>query len=231
MRIVIVDDNELNLKRCQALLEPLGYEVVLFTGAEPALQLLKTHPVNLILVDLAMPIHSGYDLMAAMKREKITTKIIVVSGKNKDEDIKKAISMGALDYILKPYDDDFFVAKVKMMLEKDMGTSFQFAEAIYDKASHLKLSFPQMHVSETGFYFDSPIKFPQGMVLDLKTELFDELRLGDMRFKVTTTTEVTDSKSDEPVYRTYVSFIGLSQAQLADVRVWVRQQQIKYRKA
>lgn len=231
MRIVIVDDNELNLKRCQALLEPMGYEVVLFTGAEPALQLLKTHPVNLILVDLAMPIHSGYDLMAAMKREKINTRIIVVSGKNKDEDIKKAIAMGAQDYILKPYDDDFFVAKVKMMLEKDGGAGLQFAQATYDKASTLKLQIAQMQVSETGFYFESTIKFPQGMVLDLKSELFDELKLQDMRFKVTSSTEVTPENADESVYRCYVSFIGLSQAQLADVRVWVRQQQIKFRKA
>jgi hypothetical protein len=52
-----------------------------------------------------------------------------------------------------------------------------------------------------------------------------------MRFKVTTIKELVDQKTEEVVYRTYVSFIGLSQAQLAEVRVWVRQQQIKYRKA
>lgn len=231
MRIVIVDDNLLNLKRCEALLEPLGHEVISFTGAESALQLLKTHPVNLILVDLAMPIHSGYDLMASMRKEKIQTKIIVVSGKNKDEDIKKAIALGAQDYILKPYDDDFFTAKIKLALERDGDRQLHFAEGIYDKPSTLKMTIQQFSVSETGFYFDSPIRFPAGMNLDLKSELFQELKLGEMRFRVTTCTEIPYENVNETWFRTYVSFIGLNQAQLAEVRVWVRQQQIKYRKA
>ncbi len=228
-RIVVVDDNLLNLKRCEALLQPLGHEVISFTGAEEALQLLKTHPVHLVLVDLAMPIHSGYDLMGAIKREKIVVRMVVVSGKNKDEDIKKALSMGASDYILKPYDDDFFVAKVNQALGNGAAGGAGFAEAIYDAPCTLKVSVPQIHISETGFYFDSKMSYPKGMVLDFKADCFDEMKLREARFRVTTCTEV--NVGTEELFRTFVSFVGLNQAQLAEVRVWVRQQQIKYKKA
>lgn len=229
MRIVVVDDNQLSLKRVESLLQPLGYEVLSFTGAEAALQLLSLHPVNLVLVDLAMPIHSGYDLMAAMKRQKINARTVVVSGKNKDEDIKKALQMGAQDYILKPYDDDFFIAKVKLALQSQANTAeAQFAEAIFDEPTQLQITLPQISVSETGFFFETSLQIPKGTKLDFKSRCLDEMNLGGARLSVTSCTEI--QKGNETLYRTFVSFVGLNQAQLTDVRLWVRQQQLKYRK-
>lgn len=227
IRIVLVDDNPLSLKRCEALLQPYGYEVLSFTGAEEALQVLTTHPVNLALIDLAMPIHSGYDLMTAMKAKKVPTKIIVVSGKNKDEDVRKALSLGAQDYIMKPFDDEFFVSKVNLALQKE--SSVHFAAAVSETPSTLTLAVPQISVSEVGFYFESQFPLPKGMKLDFKSKALEEMNLQDRPLRVTTATPI--QRGNETVYRIYVSFAGLNQAQLTEVRLWVRSQQIKMRKA
>lgn len=231
IRIVLVDDNQLSLKRSESLLLPLGYEVISFTGAEAALQLLATHPVSLVLVDLAMPIHTGYDLMNAMKAKKINAKIVVVSGKNKDEDVQKALAMGAQDYILKPFDDDFFIAKVNLALQKvaPNGALAGFSEAIFDGVTSITLNIPQIHVSEIGFYFDAPYRFIKGAPLDIKTKALEELNIPAAHLRIASCTDI--SKGGEPVFRTFISFMGLNQAQLTDVRLWIRQQQIKYRKS
>lgn len=230
-RIVLVDDNQLSLKRCESLLQPLGYEVLSFTGAEEALQTMAIHPVNLVLVDLAMPIHSGYDLMKAMADKKINAKIVVVSGKNKDEDVKKALSMGAQDYIMKPYDDDFFIAKVNLALQHGTGAKVaSFAEALSDVPSHLSLPVPTVSVSEIGFSFETPFPLPRGMKLDFKSAALTEMNLSSRPFRVSTSTLLERSGGDT-AYRNFVSFVGLNSQQLTEVRLWVRSQQIKTRKA
>ena len=229
-RIVVVDDNQLNLKRCEMLLQPLGHEILTFTGAEPALQFLKNHPCHLALVDLAMPIHSGYDLMAALTAAKIEIKVIVVSGKNKNDDIKKAVQMGASDYILKPYDDDFFVAKVKQALQsEEIRLESHFATALYDKPGFLKVKMDQISISETGFYFTSQFPLPKGLPIEFTVQCFDEMKLNNVQFKVANCIE--HKIGTQTKYKISVSFVGLSQAQLTEVRLWVRQQHIKFKKS
>lgn len=227
----MVDDNQLSLKRAESLLAPLGYEVISFTGAEEALQTMATHPVTLALIDLAMPIHSGFDLMKAMKDRKINTRIVVVSGKNRDDDVKKALSLGAQDYIMKPFDDDFFVAKVNLSLElekAERGDS-DFAEATSDAPSHLGLTVPQLSISEIGFSFETPFPLPRGMKLDFKSPALHEMNLGDRPFRIAASQKI--DRPGDPAYRNFVSFVGLSIHQLTEVRLWVRAKQIKMKKA
>lgn len=230
VRIVIVDDNQLALKRCEAILQPLGYEVLTFIGAEEALQTLLVHPVNLVLVDLAMPIHSGYDLMKSLNDNNVATKIIVVSGKNKDEDIRKALSFGAIDYIMKPFDDDLFISKVNLALQKDaaMAPAGHYSEAVSETPSLLQLSIPHLQVSELGFYFDIPFALPAGLAFRMSSEALTEMNLQSHPLRVTSSYPFT--KGNDKVYRNFVSFIGLNPAQLTEVRLWVRSQQLKYRK-
>lgn len=231
IRIIMVDDNPLSLKRAEALLAPLGYEVLSFTGAEEALQTMATHPVTLALIDLAMPIHSGFDLMKAMRDRKINTRIIVVSGKNRDDDVKKALSLGAQDYIMKPFDDDFFVAKVNLALELERAENggAGFAEAVSDAPGSLQLPVPQVAVSEVGFSFETPFALPRGMKLDVRLPALAEMNLQGRPFRVTASQAF--ERGGETLYRNFVSFVGLTPQQLTEVRLWVRSQQIKFKKA
>ncbi|MBX3018576.1 MAG: response regulator [Bdellovibrionaceae bacterium] len=231
IRIIMVDDNQLSLKRGEALLAPLGYEVLSFTGAEEALQTMVNHPVTLALIDLAMPIHSGFDLMKAMRDRNINTRIIVVSGKNRDEDVKKALSLGAQDYIMKPFDDDFFVAKVNLALELEKAErgGAAFAEAVTDQPSQLSFGVPQLAVSEVGFSFETPFPLPRGMKLDFKSAALNEMKLSDRPFRVAASQKV--ERGGETHFRNFVSFVGLTPHQLTEVRLWVRAQQIKMKKA
>lgn len=227
----MVDDNPLSLKRAEGLLQPLGFEVISFTGAEEALQTMATHPVSLALIDLAMPVHSGFDLMKAMKDRKINTRIIVVSGKNREDDIKKALGLGAQDYIMKPFDDDFFVAKVNLALELERAERVDagFTETISDAPSTLSVPIPQIAVSEVGFSFETAFELPRGMKLDFKSAALAEMNLKDRPFRVTSSVPL--DRGGEKVYRNFVSFVGLTPQQLTEVRLWVRSQQIRLKRA
>lgn len=229
-RIVLVDDNLTTLKRWEAQLIPLGHEVISFTGAEEALQLLKIHHVDLVVLDLAMPVHTGYDLMQQLRSDSIQVPILVVSGKNKNEDIEKAISMGAADYILKPFDDDIFVAKVDMVIKSHQGNEVHhhFAEAQPTDPATLILHLSNVTVSELGFSFRCPTQVPLGIKLNLNIPFLEKLNLEKSSLKITSVTE--DPQGPDFKYKVFVSFVGLSPAQLQNVRLWVRENQIKNKK-
>ncbi len=231
-RIILVDDNPTTLKRWEFLLLPFGHEVISFSGAEPALQVLKIHPSHLVVLDLAMPIHSGYDLMQTLKTEAITSPVLVVSGKNNQADISKALSMGAVDYVLKPFDDDIFLAKVENILKSQTlknRNPIQFAEAIDSQGSSFSVSVPDIVVSEMGFKFQTQFSVPRGFFLNFNSPCFTEMGIKDTRFRVTSVFE--NPPGQEAKYTVFVSFVGLSLAQLKDVRLWVRQNQMRARKA
>jgi len=231
-RIILVDDNPTTLKRWESLLIPLGHEVISFSGAESALQVLKVHPSSLVVLDLAMPIHSGYDLMQTLRSESIVSPVLVVSGKSNQSDISKALSMGAVDYVLKPFDDEIFLAKVDHILKNQntlQDNSTPFAEAIYSQTSSISLSIPSLAVSEMGFKFQTQMPVPKGTFLQFNAPCFSEMGIKDSRFRITSIFE--NSPGHEYRYTVFVSFVGLSLAQLKDVRMWVRQNQMKTKRA
>jgi DNA-binding response OmpR family regulator len=232
-RIVLVDDNLTTIKRWESLLLPFGHEVISFTGAEPALQFLKIHHASLLILDLAMPIHSGYDLMQTLRSESISIPVLVVSGKNNQNDITKALSMGAVDYVLKPFDDDIFVAKVEHILKTQTLTDEEgknpFAEAIFSQASQFSMTIPNIVVSEMGFKFQTNLCINKGTYLEWSAPCFADMGIKDTRFRATTCFE--NPLGQEFRYTVFVSFVGLSLAQLKEVRIWVRQNQLKMRKA
>ncbi len=232
-RIVLVDDNLTTLKRWESLLLPFGHEVISFTGAEPALQFLKVHYASLIISDLNMPIHSGYDLMQTLRSESISIPVLVVSGKNNQNDITKALTMGAVDYVLKPFDDDIFIAKVEHILNTqshpDEEDKTPFAEAVFSQSSQFFVTVPNIVVSEMGFKFQTNLFMTKGTYLEWNAPCFAEMGIKDTRFRATTCFE--NPAGQEFKYTVFVSFVGLSLGQLKEVRIWVRQNQMKMRKA
>ena len=231
-RIVLVDDNPTTLKRWESLLSPLGHEVISFSGAEPALQVLKVHPTSLVVLDLAMPIHTGYDLMQTLKSEDVTCPVLVVSGKNNQEDIKRAMTLGAVDYVLKPFDDEIFLAKVDHILQTQQqleDNKSPFAETVYSQSSQFLVTLPSLTISEMGFKFQTSIPLKKGIFLNFNAACFAEMGIKDNRFRVTSIIE--NHSAAENKYTVFVSFVGLSLAQLKEVRMWVRQNQMRTRKA
>lgn len=98
-KILVVEDNELNLKLMKDVLESQSYEITTATDGQQGLDIATTQDFDLILLDIQMPIVSGYDFLEKYNK---TTPVIVVSACAMDTEINKAKALGCTDYISKP---------------------------------------------------------------------------------------------------------------------------------
>ena len=115
--ILVVDDDREISRAIQKLLELEGYQVITAANGLEALEALATRQVHLILLDVMMPKLDG--LSATMKiREKNNIPIIILSAKTEDSDKILGLSMGADDYVTKPFNPQELVARVRSQLRR-----------------------------------------------------------------------------------------------------------------
>lgn len=112
-KILIVDDNETNLKILSLILKKDGYDVVTLKNPESFFEIL-TVDTELVLLDINMPVKSGFDLCLELKEnDKFKNiPIIFISALSDSEDIVKGFSYGAVDYITKPFKAEEVRARV-----------------------------------------------------------------------------------------------------------------------
>ncbi|EEG74136.1 response regulator receiver domain protein [[Clostridium] hylemonae DSM 15053] len=115
--VLVVDDDKEIVRSLGKLLELEGYKVLkAFNGME-ALDMLVTDKVHLIILDVMMPELNG--LSALMKiREKNNIPVIMLSAKTEESDKVIGLSMGADDYVTKPYNTAELMARVKSQLRR-----------------------------------------------------------------------------------------------------------------
>lgn len=126
-RILIVDDEVNIFQPLQEFLEDIGYEVHTTDTGKKTLEIyrksLSGKPFDLILLDIIMPRMSGLEVLHTIRKNekergvdpKAAIKIIMISGM-KESWMNDAFRDGCNDYIVKPYDLDFLLRKVKDML-------------------------------------------------------------------------------------------------------------------
>ena len=115
--VLVVDDDRDIVKAISILLEGEGYEVLKAYDGLQALDILSTREVRLVLIDVMMPKLDG--LSAVMRiRETQNIPIIVLSAKSEDSDKVLGLSMGADDYVAKPYNPQELKARVKSHLRR-----------------------------------------------------------------------------------------------------------------
>ncbi len=112
--ILIVDDNQANLKLARVLLVAEGYEVRTAGDAEQALEVLETYRPKLILMDLQLPSMDGLALTRLLKSNPATRDIVVVAltAYAMRGDDEKARASGCAGYITKPIDTRTLASRV-----------------------------------------------------------------------------------------------------------------------
>ena len=116
--ILIVDDDERNIRLLSALLGPEGFEVLPALSGKEALELVSKTEPDLILLDIMMPDMDGYEVCRILKSKEETRiiPIVMVTSLSDREDKLKAVEVGADEFLTKPVDKTELIIRVKSLL-------------------------------------------------------------------------------------------------------------------
>ncbi|RUM66781.1 MAG: hypothetical protein DSZ03_00585 [Sulfurimonas sp.] len=120
-RVLLCDDDAMNRKVASKILHKEGFEVTEAVNGQEALKQLSQLSVNLILMDVMMPVLDGY---AAIKQIKATPELasiplIVISALSDDAAIEQGLTLGADAYITKPYNITEFCRTIHTLVQTD----------------------------------------------------------------------------------------------------------------
>jgi DNA-binding response OmpR family regulator len=116
-KILVIDDEETTVQLIGILLERRGYEVIKSFRADDGLRKAYQNQPDLVLLDIMMPDMDGWDVCKRL-REMSDVPIIFLTARGEVRDVVRGLEMGADDYIVKPYDNDELVARVKAHLRR-----------------------------------------------------------------------------------------------------------------
>lgn len=116
-KILVIDDEEYTVQLLGLLLERRGFEVYKAYGAEEGLRKAYRHQPDLVLLDIMMPDMDGWEVCKRL-REMSDVPIIFLTARAEGRDVVKGLEIGADDYIVKPYDNEELVARVKAHLRR-----------------------------------------------------------------------------------------------------------------
>lgn len=117
-RIMVIDGEEKILESIKVALERVGYKVATFQDAQDALVELKNEIYDLVITDLKMPVFPGIKFIKEAKKVSPESDLIVMTGFPSVETAVKCMKLGAVDYIAKPFDKEYFNLIVRKALYK-----------------------------------------------------------------------------------------------------------------
>lgn len=133
LKILVVDDQEANVRLIEAILAPQGYQVIPAPDAEQALALVANAPPDLILLDVMLPGMDGYEVCARLKGDERTRLIpvIMLTSLSDLEDRIRGIEAGADDFLSKPFHPSELNARVRSLLKlKQFTDELEHAEGV-----------------------------------------------------------------------------------------------------
>ncbi len=123
-RVLVVDDNPVNSRLVQAILEKEGYNTVSAMDGPSAIEAVKIGKPDLVLLDIFMGEMSGLDACRIIKEDKETkdTPVIFVTANTDDAVLRKAFESGGTDYVRKPVNRVELLARIRSVLTQKMLT-------------------------------------------------------------------------------------------------------------
>ncbi len=117
-RVLVVEDEPSILKLLTQNLALRGFDVVVATDGRQGLEQAREMVPDLIMLDLMLPVMSGWDVLKQLGREGVLerTPVIVVTAASREEDERRARSLGATDYLLKPFSIPEMLRRIQAVL-------------------------------------------------------------------------------------------------------------------
>lgn len=103
MKILLLEDELMLQSAISEYLDELGHKVIAFASGKDAQQILQKESFDILILDINVPHIDGFELLETLHEQAIYTPVIFISAMVDIEDISKAFSLGAYDYIKKPF--------------------------------------------------------------------------------------------------------------------------------
>ncbi len=161
--ILIVDDDEDLAQGLEMHLLRDGYKVLRASRGQAGLELALGHKPDLILLDVNMPGTSGLDVCRELRKQGITTPIIMLTARSEEIDKVLGLELGADDYVTKPFGVRELVARIRARLRRDPAGPAE-REAGY-RFEDIEVDFDRCRVNKSG------------QLVDLTPKEFDILRM------------------------------------------------------
>ncbi len=117
-KILIVEDNENLQKLYSAILKSNGYTTLSAYNGEEALKVLEKEHVDLMILDVMMPVMDGYELTDVLRQGGSELPILMITAKTAREDKRAGFLVGIDDYMTKPVDEEEMLLRIKALLRR-----------------------------------------------------------------------------------------------------------------
>lgn len=120
-KVLIVDDEPNIVTALEFLLKRSGYDVRAASNGEEALAMVESYVPDVVLLDVMMPVRSGYDVCQRMREraEWRHIRIVMLSAKGREAEVNKGLSLGADLYITKPFSTQELIAAIDGLFRDD----------------------------------------------------------------------------------------------------------------
>lgn len=121
MRILLVEDDPTTSKSIEMMLTHANLNVYATDLGEEGIDLAKLYDYDLILLDLNLPDMHGHDVLRKLRRARVETPILILSGDDNTENKIKGFGFGADDYLTKPFHREELVARIHAIIRRSKG--------------------------------------------------------------------------------------------------------------
>lgn len=116
--ILVVEDDDAVRQGVVDSLSFAGYEVISAVDGREGMEKALRASYQLLLLDLIMPYHSGFEVLEALRKERPGQPVIILSARGEEADRVKGLTMGADDYVVKPFSVRELLARVDAVLRR-----------------------------------------------------------------------------------------------------------------
>ena len=149
IRILVVDDEQKVLNVIEAYLIKEGFEVLTSSDGEEALNIFKNEQIHLIILDLMLPKISGEEVCNKI-RATSSVPIIMLTAKAEEDNKIDGLTIGADDYITKPFSNRELVSRVKALIRRTYRDNNPLAELLIINNGDLEINIEKMIIKKQG---------------------------------------------------------------------------------
>lgn len=117
-RILVVEDDDAIREGVMDVLENQGWEVISAANGKEGLALAVTQHYDLALLDVVLPLLSGWDILRAIGQERPGVPVILLTAKGEEDNRVKGLTLGADDYVVKPFSVRELLARIQAVLRR-----------------------------------------------------------------------------------------------------------------